>query len=492
MCPSQHRSIALLVLWLLLTPPSRLSSQELTATRLHLSGTAWDGTSGAILYTSDIIPLVVANASPVAQPLRFLGGANASIRSLEIGADASTWILGSVSIGALTGAAPGEMVRVGTLQATGGKGIVVDLGGTSTSSGIHVDRVGNTGQDDAGILLTSTSNGTGTGIRIGGAVTTARPTLGTGIDITGGTGIRYNALYTATGTGVDIGGTTPPLRGVDATASGMDHIGVLGRGNTIGAGVIGLAQSNAYSTIPHAQGVGVLGQGATNSNASEDTLFGVKGQTLRGGVGGTKTISIGVLGQAFSNASSNSGYGIGVFGISESAPIGQGFPIGGLFYGHSVGLALAAMGGDVFLGSHDQYRPPQLPQTVFSKQTTSLVHMFSTRTSGVPSLVNAVSIIIPTGTVQANVHAEDVPVIRIITGVNGADITGVDGGSEGRMLTLLNVGERLGIHNEGYDSTPKNRILTPDGVVMDVPANGAVTLWYDRIDERWRVLSTNY
>ncbi|MCO6467148.1 MAG: hypothetical protein J5I53_11100 [Bradyrhizobiaceae bacterium] len=466
-------------------------TQELTATRLHLSGSAWDGSTGTLIYTDEVIPFVLATSSTIPQPIRFLVGANASVRAVEIGGDGSTWIRGSLSVGELTGAAPGEMVRVGTLQPTGGKGVVVDMSGTTSTTGIHITNTGLTGGNDAAMLITSSANGNGTGIRIGGPTGSSRPTLGTGVDITGGTGIRYNALNAMDGTGVDVGGTTPPWRGVDATAAGPDHIGVLGRGNTIGTGVIGLSQSSSYTTVPSAPGVGVLGRSASNSNASSDTTCGVRGISLRGGTGGTRTIAIGVHGMAQSLASAHSGYSIGVMGTSESAPIGQGFPIGGLFAGHAQGLALAALGADVFLGSDDLYRPPQVPLSVFSQNSRSLVHLFSSQHSGIPALVNPMTVTIPTGTVAADLHINEVPIVRVITGVSGADVTGLDGGRTGRVVTIFNLGERMGIHNEGYDSAANNRILTPGGVVLQVPANGAVTLWYDGADQRWRVLSTS-
>ena len=481
-------------LCIVLVLPFRIDivAQELTATRLHLKGPAWDGVTGALLYTDEVIPLVISNASPVAQPIRFLGGPLGSVRALEIGTDASTWIRGSLSVGELTGAATGEMVRIGTIKPQDGFGLVVDLTGTSTTTGILVRPVGLTGSDDAGIVISSVSNGAGTGIRIGGPTGSERPTLATGIEVTGGTGIRYNALYAMNGTGVDIGGSVAPLRGVDATAAGLDHIGVLGRGNTIGTGVMGLSQSSAYTDVPGAQNIGVLGLAATNSNASMDTLCGVKGITIRGGVGGTKTFSVAVLGQAVSNATTHSGYTIGVLGSGESAPNGQGFPYGGVFVSHIQGMSVVALGGDVFLGSAISHRPPQVPLSMFSQDGETTTHVFSTRTSGIPSYVNAMTIAIPTGTVLADMHVAEVPVARLVTGLNGADITGVDGGYDGRLLTIFNIGDRLGVHNEGADSAPANRILTPGGVVMNVPENGSITLWYDYLDQRWRVVSTNY
>jgi hypothetical protein len=80
----------------------------------------------------------------------------------------------------------------------------------------------------------------------------------------------------------------------------------------------------------------------------------------------------------------------------------------------------------------------------------------------------------------------------------GAILTGIAGGSSGRVITLLNVGVNdLDIANDnGIDSTAANRFILVNqtlGATADVALrkNGAITLWYDATTSRWRTLSQN-
>jgi len=69
-------------------------------------------------------------------------------------------------------------------------------------------------------------------------------------------------------------------------------------------------------------------------------------------------------------------------------------------------------------------------------------------------------------------------------------ITGIAGGSEGRLLKLLNVGSFdlvLGHQNTG--SSAANRILMAQGQDLTIPANGAATLFYDGVTSRWRCIT---
>ncbi len=461
--------------------------QELTATRLHLEGAAWNGSTGSLLYTDNVIPLVIANASPIAQPIRFLAGPSATVRALEIGAAAETWIRGSLSVGEFTGAGPGEVARIASIPQVGGTGLRVDMTTTTESSGIVVGNIGVTGPSNAGVMLWSASNGTGTGMRIGGATGSGRPTLGTGIDITGGTGIRYNALTSGSGTGVEIGGTTPPVRGVDATASGVAHIAVLGRANTNGVGVLGLSQSSAYTTVPDVERVGVFGQAATNSGVGIDTLVGVHGRALRGSVGSNTTISIGVLGEVF-NSADNPGLNVGVFGRTTVQAPGQPSGISGLFIAETHSLAQVNLGGNTFLGSHVNSRPPTVPLSRFPQLSHTTTYMYSLELSGIPSYVRSETIVLNDVVPTDNLGIPDVPVIKIQAVNDSRNINGIVAGTAGRMIVVIATGDELRFWPEVPATAEANRILTPGLMPVFVPVNGSATLWYDADVQRWRVI----
>ena len=80
---------------------------------------------------------------------------------------------------------------------------------------------------------------------------------------------------------------------------------------------------------------------------------------------------------------------------------------------------------------------------------------------------------------------------RIIANAAGSDLTGIAGGSKGRMLKILNVTTagafNLTLKNEDAASGSGNRILTPGGADVVIAQNGSVDLFYDSTSSRWRV-----
>ena len=468
-----------------------VAAQELTATRFEVSGPVWNGVSGALIGTRDVIPLVIANTSPTAQPIRFFAGANGAVRAMEVTTNADVWMRGSLSVGALTGAAANELARISTIPSTNGRGLVIDLTGTTTSTGLLVQNVGLTGIDDAGVMLQSVSNGTGTGIRIGGPQAAGRPTFSTGVDITGGVGLRYNALNAGSGTAFDIGGTTAPSKGIDATVSGSGSIGVLARANSTGAGVIGLSQSASYSSVPSVERVGVMGRAASNSTVGADTLVGVYGNVIRGGNGGTLTTSIAIRASANTSGTNHAGTSIGLLSVAEAIAPGVGVAIGGVFITPDDDLSLVAIGGDVLLGCAAAYQPTSFTASTLTGTTQSQTQVYDVQVSGVPSFVNHATQVLPLG-VTPTLFPADAPIVRVLCDINGSDIAGIDDIREGRILTIINTLGVLNITAENLASIAQNRILTPAMANLAVPVNGSVTLWYDIEDNRWRVVSTNF
>jgi urease beta subunit len=470
---------------------SILGAQQLTATRFEVSGPAWDGLNGAAIGTRDVIPLVIANNSPTAQPIRFLTGNNGSERAMEISSNADVWMRGSLSIGKTTGAALNEIARIGTLPATNGRGLTIDMTATSTSTGLLVSSVGTTGEDNAGITLQSSSNGIGTAMRIGGPSGSVRPTFGTGIDITGGTGIRYNALSNGSGTAIEIGGSASPVIGVDAIVSGTGHIGVLARANTNGVGVIGLSYSGSYTAIPTNDGIGVIGRAASNSNIAMDSVIGILAQAERGGQGGTRTTTIGLLSEAISKGTQHSGTAIGVVGSAQSWSQGTSVAIGGAFMAAPLDLSLVTLGGSVLLGCAVAYQPNAFTNSTLTGDTRTQTQVYSIEVSGVPSLVNHITVNLTSVTVN-DLQPADSPIVRVIPNAGGTDIVGIGGIKEGRLVTIINTGGELNIVPENGLAGAQFRIMTPNMAAMIMPPQGVVTLWYDPVNERWRVISSNF
>lgn len=88
----------------------------------------------------------------------------------------------------------------------------------------------------------------------------------------------------------------------------------------------------------------------------------------------------------------------------------------------------------------------------------------------------------PTGHATASV-------IRISTDQNDRNITGLEGGADGRVVLIINVGSFrfFLVHDDGASSTAANRFLTADNGYAQIPANGAAILIYDSTSSRWRV-----
>jgi hypothetical protein len=79
-------------------------------------------------------------------------------------------------------------------------------------------------------------------------------------------------------------------------------------------------------------------------------------------------------------------------------------------------------------------------------------------------------------------------IYRVVSPTAAFSITGMDGGVDGRTVTLINTTAfEMTVANESPLSTSANRILTSNGVDIIIPAKGAVTLKYSPSELRWFV-----
>ncbi len=467
------------------------AAQQLSTTRLELTGPAWNGVTGALIGTKEINPLVIATTSPSAQPIRFYVGTGGALRAMEIGPLGSLWSRGPFSLGSATTAAPLEMMRISTISGGGGTGLTIDLQGTVASTGLRLLNVGLSGSEDAGIVAGSQANGIGTAIRIGGPAGSARPTFATGIDITGGTGLRYNALSSGDGTALQIGGSTAPRRGIEITTTGAGHIGLLSMANSAGTAVMGSSQSASYPPPTPMPGVGVVGIAASNSNASADSVTGMFATAMRGGRGGTKTTTIGLRARAASIGEDHSGTSIGLHAEAESVSPGTRSAIAGAFRAPSDQLAIAVTEGDVFLGSETTERPRSLERSTMTINGRSTTHLYHTMQSGSIHVVNVKDVVVAAGQVN-DLDVGSVPIIRMQCNAGGIELTGLAGAVRGRVLTIVNTACPLTVSNESAQSLEEHRIRTAGQADLMVPIDGVITVWYDEEIERWRVVSCSW
>ncbi|MCC7438312.1 MAG: hypothetical protein IT211_07405, partial [Armatimonadetes bacterium] len=272
-------------------------------------------------------------------------------------------------------------LAVGTVDATGGIGVAVNMTGTTTSTGVKVTNVGATGANDAGLAISAAAGGTGIGIRLGGG---AGANLATGINITGGTGISYNAATAGTGTGISVGGTTRPATGGSFEGA---TVAVQAQSGATRNGVIASA-----ATTPVAPPTGVALAGFSQNNTGNTTSRGVYGEAASSG-SGAATTTLGAVGTANSTGGTNSGLSVGVHGTAAGAGNGTNAVVGGFFQttgGTGNRFAIVANGGgDVYLGSSDANRPASLTAgSYIGTGNTNTTYMNAIRSSGTAGTAN--------------------------------------------------------------------------------------------------------
>lgn len=69
-------------------------------------------------------------------------------------------------------------------------------------------------------------------------------------------------------------------------------------------------------------------------------------------------------------------------------------------------------------------------------------------------------------------------------------MTGLSGGTTGRLITVQNVGTAAGVNltlkHESASSTTINRFVLPGNADLALPPGAGVELWYDSVTDRWR------
>jgi len=80
---------------------------------------------------------------------------------------------------------------------------------------------------------------------------------------------------------------------------------------------------------------------------------------------------------------------------------------------------------------------------------------------------------------------------RLTPNAAGSVVTGFAGGVDGRVLTIVNLGNaNLTLLHEDGGSAAGNRLLTKGGASVVMPADGIVSFLYDATTQRWRQSTT--
>lgn len=76
---------------------------------------------------------------------------------------------------------------------------------------------------------------------------------------------------------------------------------------------------------------------------------------------------------------------------------------------------------------------------------------------------------------------------RLTANAAGTTITGFSGGTNGRRLTIVNVGNpNITILHQDTGSAAANRVITIGGGALNLPADGVASFVYDATTTRWR------
>lgn len=111
-----------------------------------------------------------------------------------------------------------------------------------------------------------------------------------------------------------------------------------------------------------------------------------------------------------------------------------------------------------------------------------------------PSLTPVTSISIGNGSTNDDMDVGDATFVHLSGSNSSFDITGFEGGTNGKMLVVYNTGNgHMRIKNEDSGSEPENRIWTLQGGAgtLQTTAQGAVVFIYDGNVQRWIAVSVN-
>jgi hypothetical protein len=88
----------------------------------------------------------------------------------------------------------------------------------------------------------------------------------------------------------------------------------------------------------------------------------------------------------------------------------------------------------------------------------------------------------------APTNHEKTRIFRLSTDAS-RNLTGLQGGVNGRRITISNVGAQNLVFVHDATSTAANRFLCPGSVNFTLNANDSIDLWYDGTSSRWRLVS---
>lgn len=119
---------------------------------------------------------------------------------------------------------------------------------------------------------------------------------------------------------------------------------------------------------------------------------------------------------------------------------------------------------------------------------------WSTPSWGGTSVGSPSALVIPNGSTNNDLNPGSGNFIRLSGSSSNFDVTGIDGGVDGKILVIYNTGGgHMRLKNENAGSAAENRILTlkAGGGDASTNAQGAITLAYDGTAQRWIVISIN-
>ncbi len=146
--------------------------------------------------------------------------------------------------------------------------------------------------------------------------------------------------------------------------------------------------------------------------------------------------------------------------------------------GATAGFLIGALAGQIrFLVGGTGVIADEERMSIDATEGVAMTHRFSTEPF-TPSQITAN---------QDDYDPGDTAFVRLSTDAS-RDITGVTGGTDGRLLTAINVGSfDVVLKHQDVLSTAANRFLNNTGADITLGPNAGADMHYDAADSRWRV-----
>jgi hypothetical protein len=282
-----------------------------------------------------------------------------------------------------------------------------------------------------------------------------------------------NSVFLISNTGQATITTTASNALLVRDATGTGYLSVDTSGGSVNIGVTGVTGSNSTVHIADSSsGVQTVSIGSNNSTSATTIKAGSGGITLNGDI----TVSSGKNFTQSGTGTFSSGSGTNTLNGDTSIASNKNFTQNGTGT-FSSGSGTNTLNGDTTVAGTKNL-------TVTGGNTALGGNLDVTGSEALKKGTDFST----TGTTN-NASFANASLIRL-TGASAQTVTGIAGGRDGYILTLVNAGSNAAVlTNNDTNSTAGNRITTGSGNSISIPVGASITLVYDSAASLWRASS---